>query len=106
MKRSRLTEEQIIGISREQEAGLSTADVCSKHGSAARRFTRGRPSSASSRSEIAARQDRIDVEENVLPSEATRKAIIDSPRESAGIVTPIADEDTAHHIDASATKDK
>jgi putative transposase len=32
MKRSRFTEEQIIGILREQEAGAPTADVCRKHG--------------------------------------------------------------------------
>jgi len=32
MKRSRFTEEQIIGIVREQEAGVSTADICRKHG--------------------------------------------------------------------------
>ena len=32
MKASRFTEEQIIGISREQEAGAKTADVCRKHG--------------------------------------------------------------------------
>lgn len=38
MKRSRFTEEQIIGILREQEAGAATAEVCRKHGISAATF--------------------------------------------------------------------
>jgi putative transposase len=32
MRRSRFTEEQIIAMIKEQEAGMATADVCRKHG--------------------------------------------------------------------------
>ncbi len=32
MKGSRFREEQIIGVLREQEAGISTGEVCRKHG--------------------------------------------------------------------------
>jgi putative transposase len=32
MKRSRFTEEQIIGMIKEQVAGMPTAEVCRKHG--------------------------------------------------------------------------
>ena len=32
MKRSRFTEEQIIGILKEHDAGVSVSDLCRKHG--------------------------------------------------------------------------
>ena len=32
MKRSRFSEEQIIGVLKEQESGQKTADVCRRHG--------------------------------------------------------------------------
>ncbi|GGJ10791.1 transposase [Neoroseomonas lacus] len=32
MKRSRFSDEQIIGILKEQEAGAATAEVCRRHG--------------------------------------------------------------------------
>ena len=38
MKRSRFTEEQIIGMLKEQEAGMATSDVCRKHGVSAATF--------------------------------------------------------------------
>jgi hypothetical protein len=56
--------------------------------------------------EIAAGRDRIDIEEDVLPPEATRQSIVDSPCEPAGVLTPIADEDAACHIDASSSEHK
>ena len=38
MKRSRFSEEQIIGILREHEAGVKTAELCRKHGNSQATF--------------------------------------------------------------------
>jgi len=38
MKRKRFTEEQIIGVLKEHEAGTATSDLCRKHGVSAATF--------------------------------------------------------------------
>ena len=47
MKPSRFNEEQIIGILREQESGITVADLCRKHRLARRRFSNGKHDLAS-----------------------------------------------------------
>ena len=49
MKGSRFSEEQIIGILREHEAGATTAEVCRKHGISEAHFTNTSRGSAVSR---------------------------------------------------------
>lgn len=42
MKRSRFSEEQIIGILKEQEAGAATAEICRRHGISSATFYKWR----------------------------------------------------------------
>ena len=42
MKRSRFSEEQVIGILKEQESGSATADVCRRHGISSATFYKWR----------------------------------------------------------------
>jgi putative transposase len=44
MKRNRFTEEQIIGILKEHEAGVSVADLCRKHSVSDASIYKWRPS--------------------------------------------------------------
>lgn len=46
MKRSRFSEEQIIGILKEHQAGLSAAELCRKHGISEAMFCPGGGGSA------------------------------------------------------------
>ena len=50
MKRKRHTEEQIIGILKEHEAGMKTADLCRKHGISEGCFYNWKANTAVSRS--------------------------------------------------------
>jgi putative transposase len=49
MKRKRFSEEQIIGILKEAEAGAKSTDLCRRRASASKPSTAGKPSTQASR---------------------------------------------------------
>jgi hypothetical protein len=52
--------------------------------------------------EIFSEFDIVDVKKNAFASQSFREAIINAAREAAGIVSPIANEDAAQHVNALA----
>ncbi|MBP2450044.1 putative transposase [Rhizobium leguminosarum] len=46
MKRNRFTDEQIIGVLKEHEAGTPVSELCRKHGVSEATSINGRPNSA------------------------------------------------------------
>jgi len=53
---------------------------------------------------IEAGRNRVHVEKDVLASQPVRQTI-DPPREAAGILSPIADEDAGQHVDVLAPRE-
>jgi len=77
MKRSRFTDEQIIGILKEQEAGAKTADVCRKYGVSGATFSKWKAKSGGM--EVAeAKKLRALEDENVKLKKLLADAMLDN----------------------------
>lgn len=77
MKRSRFSEEQIIAILKEQEAGMATADVCRRHGNSSATFYKWK-SKYGGLEVSEARRLRTLEEENGRPKKLLAEAMLDN----------------------------
>lgn len=81
MKRSRFSEEQIIGILREQEAGQRTADVCHRRGISEGTFYKWKAKYGGLEVSEAKRLKSLEDENARLSPRPIRVAAVSSPRQ-------------------------
>ena len=84
MKRSSFSEEQVIGIMKEQEAGMATADVCRKHGVSSATSYKWKARYGGLEVSNARRLKAFE-EENAKLKKLLAEAMLDSPEEDKSI---------------------
>lgn len=102
MKPSRFTEEQIIGIPREQEAGATTADVCRKHKISSATFYKWKAKYGGLKVSDAKRLKRLE-DENAKLKKLLAEAMLDNTLLkdiTAKMVTPAARREAVAHLQA------
>jgi putative transposase len=99
MKPSRFKEEQIIGILREQEAGLSTSDVCRKHGISSATFYKWKAKFGGLDVSDAKRLKSLE-DENAKLKKLLAEAMLDNTMlyRSKKMVTPAARREAVAHL--------
>lgn len=76
MKRSRFTKEQIIGILKEHQAGLSAAELCRKHGISDATFYNGRSRYGGMDVSESKRLEQLE-DENAKPKKLLAESVMD-----------------------------
>jgi putative transposase len=103
MKPSRFTEEQIIGILREQEAGAATADICRKHGISSATFYKWKAKYGGLEVSDAKRLKALE-DENAKLKKLLAEAMLDMAMlkdVAAKMVTPAARREAVAHLRSS-----